>query len=65
MPAPTPAEITAFLTRLRDQASFLGDPAITAAADFIERKVEARDAEAAATEIGPSVAANDRHEKAA
>jgi hypothetical protein len=34
---PSPAEIRAFIQKLRTQASFLGDPALIDAADFIQR----------------------------
>jgi hypothetical protein len=37
MTEPSPAEIVAFIEKLRNQASFLGDPALTSAADFMER----------------------------
>ena len=41
MAKPTPKEIEAFLVQLRIQGSFLMDPAILAAADFIERLIAA------------------------
>ena len=37
MTEPSPAEVVAFIAKLRSQASFLGDPALTSAADFMER----------------------------
>jgi hypothetical protein len=37
MTTPTPLETTAFLVKLRKQADFLGDPALKAALEFIER----------------------------
>ena len=37
MTTPTQNEVHAFIERLRTQASFLGDPALTEAADFMER----------------------------
>ena len=37
MAAPTTHEVQEFVANLRDRASFLGDPALYSAADFIER----------------------------
>lgn len=57
MTTPTPAETAIFLAKLRDQASFLQDPAIIDAVAFIERMVagiEASAARAASSEVAIS-----------